>query len=452
MGLERKKFLIYALVLMFVTFSAGCVTNTSERVAYVKNGETYLYEKNKSYNLGNLSKQVRSDVKYTYYLTDGGELCSFYGGKIHTVTRNVEKYDISGKYVFYIKNKKLYKAKGNKETILCTNAEDFDVINGCCVYKNNGNWYCETNKISDVKPFFATEKYAYYLKNDTLYYKRYGEKAAAVSDNVYETAVVANCVYFFEEKYTEKEFDEIFEYDCAEKDNGNKYDEHINHADTVKYFEQNKIPFRLYILYEAEFDTKKKIDEDICDIGSFYDVGEKCAVYRKMSKKKLKFSSVKNINDVYRTAEEKYVNADIYIVQKGEKSLKIRDCSADYFEIGNNNIYYTVSGKFYENKKKIADNVLKFKVTALGTIFSDENKTYLYCNEKIREIGRDAENIKCSAEDVYFIDGGNLKNTSGTLYKNVKDYKLCGKDLYCIIGGDIYKNEEKIDTDVSEIY
>lgn len=451
MGLERTKFLKYTAVFIFILLIfASCAFNVPERMFYVKNGETYLYERGKAYNLGELSEKVKNTGKYAYCLTSDGELCAFYGGKAYSVEKDIKKYVVSDKYVFYIKNGTLYRALGRHSRAVCEKTQDLCTLNRLCIYKSNGKWYFENNEIADVKPIFVTEKYAYYLKNDVLYYKKYKTNSVVVADNIYETAVIKNHLYFFKEKYEEKKFSEIFKYDCLGKDNTEQYNEHINHGDIVNYFSSAGVPFRLYTLYEAELDTKKKLDDDICDISSFYNNGENCAVYKKLSRKKLKLSSLKNISSVYYAVDEKYKKAEIRVLNDGEISTKIKECAADYFEISDN-IYYIDSGSFYAGEKKIsfAD---KFKAVRSGAVFMNNGFAYLYSEGTISQIGRNAEKIKSTADDIFFIDNRNLKNTSGTLYKNVDDYMLCGKDLFYISRNELYNNGTKIDTGVSLIY
>lgn len=452
MGLERTKFLRYTIILAFILLvTTACTQNKSDGVFYLKNGETYLYENNKSYNLGVLAENAAKCGKYTCCIAENGEFCTFKNGKKYFSGNKTEQFKTSGKYAYYTANGKLYRSHGTRRTVISDNADNFDVVNGLCIYKYDGEWYFENNVIADVKPLFVTEKYAYYLKDDALYYKKYNTSSALVAENVYETAVSGNRVYFFTENYTEKEFNEVFDCDCLEKDTAGKYDEHINHKDIVNYFILHKIPFRLYTLYEAELDTKKKIDDDVCDISSFYNIGAGCMLYKKFGEKKLKLSSLKNITDVYFAVDEKYTAADVYVLKNGEISLEIKNCSADYFEMGDD-IYYIVSDRLYAGDKKIADNAKNFKTTTDGTIFTDDDNAYFCLNGKISKIGREAEKIVCSNGEIYFIDNKNLKNTSGTLYKNVDDYKVCGKNIFYISGNSLYNNGIKIDTDVSEIY
>lgn len=451
MGLERTKFLKYISLLFIPIILSACGADVSENTFYLKNGETYLYAKNQSYNLGILSGKAESTGKYSYYLTENGNLCAFHGKKSAVIEEGVEHFGTANQYVFYIKNGKLYSAKGPHRKVISENAENFDISNGLCIYLNSGMWYFKNNEISDVKPFFVTEKYAYYSKDDVLYYKKYKTNSAVVSKNVYETAVIGNRVYFFTEKYSEKDFSEIFEFDCLEKDNTEKYSEHINHAEILNYFTAHKLPFKLYTLCEADADAKKKIDDDICDISSFYDVGEDTAVYKKLSSEKLKVSSLTNINDVYYAIDKKYEKADVYAVKDGETSKKANNCTADYFEMSDN-LYYIDGGSLYAADKKIADDVENFETVPFGTVFADKNGAYLYSDGEISNLGRTAENIKYSKNELYFTDNGNLKNSHAALHKNVTDYKIRGTDLFYISDGTLYGNGTKIDTNVSEIY
>lgn len=452
MGLERTKFLKYAVMLMSVLLVvSACSYNKQTFMFYIKNGATYLYGNNKVYALGVLSEKAVNCGKYVYYMTKAGELCAFCDGKTYSLAKGAEKYKISGEYVYYTKKGNLFEVKGKSSNVMCKGANDFDVIKGLCIYNIDGKWYFKDNYISKTKPFYVTEKYAYYLKNDVLYYKKYKTKASAVARNVYDTAVIKKRVYFFTENYSEKDFSEVFEYDCIEKDNTEIYSEHIKHKDITDYFTQHKVPFRLYTLYEADCDVKKKIDGDICDISSFYDAGESSAIYKKFSRKKLKLSSLKNINDVYYAADEKYEAADVYVLKNGETVLKSENRFADYFEISDN-IYYTDNGNLYAGEIKIYDNVCEFKAVPNGVVFNGNDNAYIYSKGKILKIGRHAEGIVFSENEIYFIDNGNLKNVSGMFVKNVESYKVCGSNVYYISNGNLYKNGEKIDTDVSEIY
>lgn len=451
MGLERTKFLRYAVLISFVLLVfSSCTLNAPNRVFYVKNNETYVYENDKSYNLGETVGKAKNAGKYSYYLKSDGTLCVFYGGKAYSVADDIKKYTVSGEYAFYIKDGTLYRAKGKHSRLVCENVRNLSAVNGLCIYKSGGNWYFDKNRITDVKPLFVTEKYAYYLKKDTLYYKKYKTEPSVVSDNIYETAVIKNRVYFFKEKYEEKRFSDIFGYDCLERDNSGQYDEHINHSDIIECFSSSGIPFRLYTLYEAELDTKKKLDSNICDISSFYDNGENCAVYKKLSRKKLKLSSLKSAADVYYAVDEKYRNADVRVLKDGEITKKINERTADYFEISDN-VYYIDSDKLYAGNKKIAA-ADKFKAVRRGAVFMKDGFAYLYSDGHISQIGRNAENIKSIADEVYFMDDGNLKNTSGTLYKNVDDYAIGGKNVFYISNGALYRNGTKIDENVFQIY
>ncbi len=451
MGLERKKLLIYILPFFIPIIFSACGTNKPGNMFYLKNGETYLYAKNESYNLGKLSDNAKNAEKYSYYLTESGELCTFCGKKSAVIDKGIENFGVAECYAFYIKNKTLYSTMGTHRKVVSENAEKFDILNGLCIYLNDGMWYFKNNEISAIKPFFVTKKYAYYLKDDVLYYKKYNTKSAVVAKNVYETAVIGNRVYFFTENYSEKDFSEIFEFDCIEKDNIEKYSEHINHSDILNYFSTHKLPFKLYTLYEADADVKKKTDDNICDISSFYDIGGNTAVYKKMSAEKLKVSSLKNINDVYYAIDKKYEKADIYVLNDGEISKKVKNCTADYFKMSDS-LYYIDNRKLYAADKKIADNVESFETVPFGTVFTDKNGAYLYSDGEILNLGRSAENIKYSENEIYFTDNGNLKTANTMLCKNITDYELRGTDLFYIIGGSLYHNETKIDTDVSEIY
>ncbi len=404
---------------------------------------------------------------------DGLELCYYNlnSGKTSVIDKNVSDFKINanGKYVVYKKGTDLYFSNLEKRHLVFENVCEYyisDNSQAIIFFTQNGTnmYYCGTSK--EAEPVLVDSEITklispknnhsnvYYIKNNGLYSRQYGNEAILISENVTDALMLGKTVYYTISESYERPIDDFFSDEKSEEDtdllmpNGTDF---IREVNGLSFFDEE-----LFTKATEEYEQKLMRDEireyfaetpiktEGCSLYAFID-GDSNLVDTHLSTPYLSYNSCKNIvvykkydtnledkkdlSDISSVEEaldniesiiESPLDIDMYIVKERKNPfIAFEEIITSQIEISLNGRYlyciqndqkdgktllvrYEIGTSSLKNKTKICENVTDFALDgsdSTAVIVFNNNEISFFCENKLLSL---SEN---SCHDFFFVDG-----------------------------------------------